>query len=238
MQRPSNMNNIVINMMVKNEMKYIKQTLRSTLPFINNAVIVDTGSTDGTRQYLRNLVRKESGKNIIYEEIDIDKDSINWDGNHLSQPLTDVRNKMLGISKSLGYKWVFQVDGDEIYTLTAMNSLLENITRLDSPGYERAVGIMVPIKWCISDAQYVNPGPFDRTFRVMRSDGVWQGRFPDEFLYIDSIPVMINDRRCLTSQYPFLHMSIALHPERRPVNGNIMNLSEDEIKRIEPTGGF
>lgn len=232
------MNNLIINMMVKNEMKYIKQTLRSTLPFINNAIIVDTGSTDGTRQYLRNLVRKESGKNIIYEEVDIEKDSINWDGNHLSQPLTDVRNKMLAVSKSLGYKWVFQVDGDEIYTLAAMNSLLEKIEKLNSPGYEKAVGIMVPIKWCISDTQFVAPGPFDRTFRIMRSDGIWRGKFPDEFLYIDNMPVMINDRRCLLAEHPFLHMSIALHPERRPINGNIMNLNEDEIKRIEPAGGF
>lgn len=235
MLRLLNMNNLIINMMVKNEIRYIKQTLASTLPFIENAIIIDTGSTDGTREYLRKIATKNT--KVHYQEININKDSTVWNGNHISQPLTNVRNTMLARSKELGFGWVLQVDGDEIYTKQAMDSLIENINKLHLPGYERAAGIMVPIKWCVSDTHYVAPGPFDKTFRVMRSDGIWLGKFPDEFLYINGIPVTINDRRCITSQHPFLHMSMALHPERRSTNGaQIYQLNDDEIKKIEPLG--
>jgi hypothetical protein len=72
----------------------------------------------------------------------------------------------------------------------------------------------------------------------MRSDGEWRGRFPDEFLYIDNIPVTIVDRRCLVSKLPFLHMSMCLHPERRPAIGVPTPLSEDETSKLILPGGF
>jgi glycosyltransferase involved in cell wall biosynthesis len=224
----------IINMMVKNEIRYIKQSLKSVLPTIGAAIIVDTGSTDGTREYLRRLA--ENNKRVIYQEIDVERDSTNWDGQHLNQPLTDIRNMMLKKSNELGYNWIFQVDGDEVYTNSALQELLLQFSRLVE--LEKNVGIMVPIKWCISENEYIHPGPFDRTLRIMRSDGEWRGRFPDEFLYIDNIPVTIVDRRCLVSKLPFLHMSMCLHPERRPAIGVPTPLSEDETSKLIPPGGF
>lgn len=44
---------ICLNMIVKNESKVIKRCLASVKPFIDSWVIVDTGSTDGTQEIIR-----------------------------------------------------------------------------------------------------------------------------------------------------------------------------------------
>lgn len=47
------MNRVCLNMIVKNEAHVIERCLRSVRPFIDSWVIVDTGSTDGTQQLIR-----------------------------------------------------------------------------------------------------------------------------------------------------------------------------------------
>ncbi len=208
--------------MVKNESKYIKQVLRSILPYVDKGIIVDTGSTDDTVQIVFDELKEYP--NIDFEGRPVDGDSINWNGNHLSQQLTAIRNIMLERTKT---KWVFQVDGDEIYTPAAISDLRLAMSLLEDGRYK---GIQVPIRWCISDKQYVEPGPFPKTLRVMPSNGKWIGEFPNEFLYVDGVPMHMNDMRCCTTYNPFLHMSMALHPERRPTNCPPKNLTDEDYK--------
>lgn len=218
--------NLTINMMVKNEERYIERTLRSVLPYAQAGIIVDTGSTDRTVEKISKMLNSSEWNHIKFEVNPVSGDSINWNGNHLSRELTIIRNNMLFRTET---DWVWQVDGDEIYTPSAIADIQLAMTMLEEGRYK---GVQVPIKWCTSDTQFVLPGPFPKTLRIMPKHGTWIGEFPNEFLYVDGIPMTMHDRRCFTTSNPFLHMSMALHPERRPANGTIKDLSEDETRRL------
>lgn len=212
---------LTVHTMVKNESQYIKQTLRAVAPFGGRIIVVDTGSTDDTIDKVREL--QNDFKNIELYLHKIDGDSTKWDGSHLSQKLTDIRNTMLKMTKT---PYVWQLDGDEIYTQESIDRLLEATENLKYSITQK--GLMVKIKWCISNSEYTAPGPYPKTLRVFPSEGRWFGEFPNEFLYVDGRPIFINDYRCNEINAEFLHMSMALHPERRPANGVISPLTEEE----------
>jgi len=56
---------ICLNMIVKNESHCIKRALKSVKPLIDTWVIVDTGSTDGTQQVIKEFLKDTPGK--LYE---------------------------------------------------------------------------------------------------------------------------------------------------------------------------
>lgn len=214
--------NLTIHMMVKNEERYIRQTLRSVLPYAEHAIIIDTGSDDRTYDYAEELC-EEFGNAFLSRRV-ISKDSRVWDGKHLNQELTNLRNEMLSMTET---DWVWQVDGDEIYPPDSIEALKRCVPLLGN----QVIGLQHMIKWCVSDEQYVMPGPFPQTLRVFPSTGFWQGEFPDEYLWVDSRPIQMGDPRCVTAgTVEFLHMSMALHPERRPPTGNVLDLTEEEKK--------
>ena len=53
---------ICLNMIVKNETHVLGRCLASVLPLIDSWVIVDTGSSDGTQQFVRNYLRELPGE--------------------------------------------------------------------------------------------------------------------------------------------------------------------------------
>lgn len=56
---------IVLNMIVKNEAHCIERCLRSVIPYVTHAVIVDTGSTDGTPELIEKLLPPEMYRNVL-----------------------------------------------------------------------------------------------------------------------------------------------------------------------------
>lgn len=83
---------ISVCMIVKNEEKFLERCLESLKKFVDEIIIVDTGSIDRTIEIAKNFTEK------IY--------SINWEND-----FSKARN--FSISKA-SYDWIFVVDADEI----------------------------------------------------------------------------------------------------------------------------
>lgn len=89
---------ICLNMIVKDEKDVIERCLASTLPIIDYWVIVDTGSSDGTQDIIRNFMAKHHVKGELHE-----RPWINFGHN---------RNEALALAKDKA-DYVFFIDADE-----------------------------------------------------------------------------------------------------------------------------
>ena len=78
---------ICLNMIVKNERDVITRCLESVLPIIDTWVIVDTGSTDGTQQIIRDYLKDIPGK--LYERPWVDFSHNRQEAFILARPAAD-----------------------------------------------------------------------------------------------------------------------------------------------------
>src|SRR5258708_9713159 len=88
---------ICLNMIVKNEAPVIRRCLDSVRPLIDHWVIVDTGSTDGTRDIIRDCLRDVPGE--LHERP--------W------KNFAHNRNEALALARGHG-DYVFLIDADEV----------------------------------------------------------------------------------------------------------------------------
>ena len=89
---------ICLNMIVKNESSVITRCLSSLLPLIDYWVIVDTGSTDGTQDIIKNFMTEHHIPGELYE-----RPWVNFSHN---------RNEALALAKNKG-DFIFLIDADE-----------------------------------------------------------------------------------------------------------------------------
>lgn len=89
---------ICLNMIVKNESKVIKRCLTSMLPIIDYWVIVDTGSTDGTQQIIKDFMKEKGVPGELHERPWVD--------------FSHNRNQALNLARSKS-DYVFFIDADE-----------------------------------------------------------------------------------------------------------------------------
>ncbi|MBS0656389.1 MAG: glycosyltransferase [Verrucomicrobia bacterium] len=89
---------ICLNMIVKDEKDVIERCLTSLLPIIDHWVIVDTGSTDGTQQIIRQFMKKNNVPGELHERP--------W------KNFAHNRNEALQLAKGKG-DYVFIIDADE-----------------------------------------------------------------------------------------------------------------------------
>lgn len=92
------MSGISAHMIVKNEDQWVLYALRSILPYVDEVLVADTGSTDHTLELIRS----------------INSPKIKLTQHHvtLAKELTKIRSLQLQSSK---YPWVWIIDADEIY---------------------------------------------------------------------------------------------------------------------------
>lgn len=100
------MNKISLCMIVRNEEKNIDQCLERVIPFVDEVIIVDTGSTDNTIEICKR-------KNIeVYQ--------IPWEND-----FSKARNYSIGIAK---YDWILCLDADEEVVIEDLNAFKESLT--------------------------------------------------------------------------------------------------------------
>lgn len=83
-------------MVVKDEMQRIEGCLRSVLPWVDTAVVIDTGSSDGTPRF----IRERFGIEVLHGELDPAR----------CFTLSDHRNRAYELC---GADWVLSIDADE-----------------------------------------------------------------------------------------------------------------------------
>src|SRR4030042_216480 len=87
--------------LVRNEEKYVWFAVESVINYIDKLLLWDTGSTDKTREIIKNLKKKYP-----------DKICVRLLGEVTPQEFTDLRQDMLSETKS---DWFIIVDGDEVW---------------------------------------------------------------------------------------------------------------------------
>ena len=92
--------NLCLSMIVKNEAHIIERVLTSVLPVIDSWIIVDTGSTDNTREIITAFFERHNipGKLLHFE----------WTGN-----FSEARNFALRAVEASGADYGFWIDADE-----------------------------------------------------------------------------------------------------------------------------
>ncbi len=87
--------------LVKNEERFVWYSLSSVIPYVDRAIVWDSGSTDNTRKILFEVKRKY-GRKVDLEFLD----------NFKIEDYSAVYQKML---ERIGTKWFMVLDGDEIW---------------------------------------------------------------------------------------------------------------------------
>jgi glycosyltransferase involved in cell wall biosynthesis len=123
-------------MVVKNESANLPDCLSMVLPYVDEAIIADTGSTDGTQDIIRNLTNEEPIRLSLEEE------------NCFS--LTPARNKIYGRVKT---DWILYLDADERLAPEAGNCLTRGLAAapFDVEGYFGAWHTEIPGETAFED---------------------------------------------------------------------------------------
>lgn len=109
--------NIVTWSIVNNEISFIQDIVDFHLPWVDAMYILDTGSTDGTLEYLKNVALIND--RLIVEEYPIKYTTqyeVNWD--EMSDPFPEVVVRNFAINRAewlASPEWLIQLDGDEVF---------------------------------------------------------------------------------------------------------------------------
>lgn len=107
---------IVLAMIMKNEERVLPITLQAVLPLIDAYAIVDTGSTDSSKEVARKILAGLPGEIV----------DAPWTG------FADARNRSLDLAAGMG-DWTFILDADDVVTMNATKT--EIAAQLDSDAH-------------------------------------------------------------------------------------------------------
>jgi hypothetical protein len=107
---------ICLNMIVKNEIKVLPRLFKSLIKYIDSYIIVDTGSSDGTQEYIKNFMQENKIPGGLYQ-----REWINFGAN---------RQIALELAKDIA-DYLMIIDADEELIVT--DQLFKNA--LTAPSY-------------------------------------------------------------------------------------------------------
>jgi glycosyltransferase involved in cell wall biosynthesis len=213
---------LTIHMMVRNEFPTVVFALLSALPGAAKAIVVDTGSTDGTRDYLLRIQKMHPEKVELHFRDNI-PDSCGWSFQRYNPPnreLTLIRQWMVRQTKT-EYFWI--VDGDEVYRDVTVRQIVEY---LDHWPEGKSV-IYIPLLWFSRDIHTLGcfqPSSYSITGRLFRKDGIHLfGTFPGEVHRYQDEDLGPHSPRAVIAHgcEPFHHYEMTMKPYRRKTIGTV-----------------
>jgi len=209
--------NVTVHMMVRNEHPTAFFALLSVLPAVQHAIVVDTGSDDGTFEALMSVKEAFPDKDIVLVQMDDIPDSTDWAFGRYTDPnkqLGQVR-KWMAEHTATDYFWI--VDGDEVYRDAAL-PYIQDFFRNWPAGVK--VGF-VPLLWFGVDIHHIaitDPATYPVTGRLFLRDGMHiVGTFPGEMAAYDGAIIGPDTPGALILQQlpPFHHYEMVTKPWRR-----------------------
>lgn len=110
---------VTAHMVVKNEDKWVWFAINSVLPYVDSFLITDTGSTDKTVEIIKSI----NSDKIIFNQTKVNS----------REDVTNVRQAQIDNTNT---KWIWIVDGDEVYTDSGAKEIVSTIS---NPKYNAVV---------------------------------------------------------------------------------------------------
>lgn len=164
-QRPDGLLNAIPIVMCRNEERFIADVLRPLYRVFGYALVGDTGSNDGTLPILRSLAADNYIGLYEYGELDM-------------RNVGQVRPRLGAAALALGAKFMFLVDGDEVYNERA----LWHVAREPMPA-DKLMGFTCGGSVDEQDEQMYElqePLLFQSRTAVIRNIDTWRGEYPFE----------------------------------------------------------
>jgi len=169
---------VTVHCMVRDEVTTVAYALLSVLPGIQKALVVDTGSTDGTRELLTKLQQLYPHK-IQLDFVDA-PNSQPWSFQRYNPPnraLTQIRQRMIDQTAT---KFFWILDGDEVYRDISVTQVVKAFANWPEGKWV----IYIPLLWFVDNIHTLgdyNPGAYGVTGRLFRTAGTrMHGTFPGE----------------------------------------------------------
>jgi len=116
---------ITANCVVKNEIYWFPYGLASVLPHLDHVFITDTGSTDGTKEIIKDYFIPKFPNKITLIEKSPKSD------NEFTHNFTSYKNELVQLSRDMKTDWMLCLDGDEVYYDFFFPQFKEKLETLD-----------------------------------------------------------------------------------------------------------
>jgi glycosyltransferase involved in cell wall biosynthesis len=202
------MNNLAINMITWNGEDLIEKALQAVLPYVQEAVVCDTGSTDNTINILGELKKEFPCLNIYQNSIQHLGEV--WSDSPIDAAIADILNEMKNITKS---KWILRVDDDEIFPEDTMKEIID----LEPTELAYAFSFIHFEGDHIIDPRFHKIMLATRLFKNI-PEIRWNGVFGKEALAYNG--KRYSAKKCKILNNPFLHFGEFRKPERQHTSPN------------------
>ena len=188
---------LALNMIIWDAEDFLERSLRSTLPYVKEAHVTDTGSTDKTMEILAKM--KSEFPFLKYIREDVQHLGELWTDSQKDVALTDLLNKLKQRTKA---DWILKVDDDEIFP----DFLMEEIINLEPTENTYAIG-WKQVRG--ENAELTYSSYYVRNLRVIRlfkniPEISWTGKYARETIAYNRHRIAA--RKCKQLQGSFLHL--------------------------------
>jgi glycosyltransferase involved in cell wall biosynthesis len=184
-------------MLIWNAEDILERSLRATLPYVKEAHVIDSGSTDKTMEILAKV--KKDFSILEYTQENVQHLGELWTGSRKDFALTSLLNKLKKKTKS---SWILKADDDEIFPDFLMKEILDLEPTEDyySIAWHHVMGENADTTY---KRYYLRNAFVLRLFKNI-PEITWDGHYGKETIAYNGYRIPV--RKCKTFKSLFLHL--------------------------------